>query len=91
MYLVTLVIQMMQTMIIKVFIKHYCSRVWGHLEMPVIFKEKPAAFIFQFEKLREYILDIIKVVNDYSSWKWLICIVMCIKDNFQHPSLLNEQ
>jgi len=50
---------------------HYRSKVWGHLEMSLFFKEKHC-FFNKDNINKKYTLYIVNVVNDYSRWKRLV-------------------
>ena len=51
---------------------HYRSKVWGHLEISLFFKEKHFFFNEDNIKLIRNTLYIVNVVNDYSRWKRLV-------------------
>jgi len=50
---------------------HYRSKVWGHLELSLFFKEKHC-FFNKDNINQKYTLYIVNVVNDYSRWKRLV-------------------
>ena len=51
---------------------HYGSKVWGHLEI-IIFERKAHFCPLKLHQIdQKYSVDIVNVVNDCCSWKWLI-------------------
>jgi len=63
---------------------HYRSKVWGHLEMSLFFKEKHC-FVNKDNINHKYPLYIVNVVNDSSRWNvWFLMkyLQRCIEAHF---------